>query len=532
MKIIVIGGGVAGLTAVYKLIDEDINQEHEITLVEMENRFGGISATLESNGNKIDIGGHRFFTKDESVKNLWFDILGKQGALSKEQLILGIEKTFDKKYIKHNMKSKTPIEVDTIDPELSDDVFLERDRLSRIYFLNKFFDYPVTLSFNTIKNLGIVRMCKIGFTYICAKLFPKKEDNLENFFINRFGKELYLTFFKDYTEKLWGLPCSDISADWGAQRVKGLSVTEVLKHAFLKIFNKSSNETSLIERFYYPKYGPGHLYSKMAEIITDNGCNVIVNNEVVNVLLKDNTVTGVKIRNLENNEEIILDADIVISTMPIKDLFESINEEEVPREVRDVALNLHYRDFMTCGILLNKLAIQNNTNIKTINNLIPDTWVYVQDKGVKLGRIQIFNNWSPYLVNDINNVWIGLEYFVSEGDELWNSTDDEFIHMATQELEKIGFANASEIIDTCVLRIKKAYPIYDDIYQNFDVVKDYINSIPNLYAIGRNGMHRYNNMDHSMLTAMKTVDSIFGRCSKDDIWNVNTEKDYHEEKDS
>ncbi len=513
---LIIGAGPAGLTAAYELL---VKSEIKPIVLEAENFVGGISRTVNYNGNRMDIGGHRFFSKDERVVDLWTTFLPVQGLPAKDDLTLGgIEK---------------PLVENGPDPEKEDNTMLIRNRISRILFLRKFFDYPISLKFSTFKNMGFGRTMKAGFGYIGCCLHKKKEDNLENFYINRFGKPLYSMFFEDYTEKVWGVHPSNISADWGAQRVKGLSIWKAIKNALGKPFRKKNAkvETSLIEQFMYPKKGPGQLYEVMADDVEKRGGEIIKNQTVVKVNLEDGKISSVVAKD-ENGEEKIYSADYYISSMPIKDLFEAIGEDVAPKDAYETAVNLPYRDFITVGLLVDKLKVQNKTKIKTVNNIVPDCWIYVQERDVKLGRIQIFNNWSPYMVSDENKVWIGLEYFCNEGDEMWTSPDEEFIAKAIDELVKINVIESKEnVFDSTIVHVKKAYPAYFGTYEKFDCVKEYLNTIDNLYCVGRNGQHRYNNMDHSMATAIVAVDGIIaGKTDKSELWEVNTEKEYHEEK--
>lgn len=411
------------------------------------------------------------------------------------------------------------------DPETEDRVMLLRQRVSRIYYLGKFFDYPVSLKAQTLINLGFARTVKAGFSYLNSAIFKKDETSLENFYINRFGRELYSMFFEGYTEKLWGRHPSEISADWGSQRVKGISIREVVKNALSK--GKKSDETSLIEEFKYPKYGPGQLWETAAEEIKKLGGKIVLNAEVKSINAKDGKIVSVTANGKEYG------GDIFISSMPVKDLINGFDPSVVPSGVKTVANGLPYRDFVTVGLLVNRLAIKNKTDMRTVSDIIPDCWIYVQDDSVKLGRIQIFNNWSSYLVKDVENtVWLGLEYFCNEGDEFWNMSESDCVDYAVKELKKIGvISDGTEILFSHREQVKKAYPAYFDTYNELPVVIDYLNSYENLYCVGRNGQHRYNNMDHSMMTAFETVNNILtGKTDKSDIWNVNTEKEYHEKR--
>ena len=511
-KVVIIGAGPAGLTAGYELLKR--SKDYQVIILEESNDIGGISKTINYKGNRMDIGGHRFFSKDVRVNEFWQNIMPIQGKPSYDDLILKRDK---------KLNPNGP------NPEKEDNVFLKRNRVSRIYYSKKFFDYPVSLKISTIKNLGFIKTMQSGFSYLKSILVKKKEDSLENFYINRFGKKLYSTFFEDYTEKLWGRHPKNISADWGAQRVKGLSLIGVFKDAFKKIFNiKSKNkETSLIEEYMYPKYGPGEFWEKVASEIEQMGGKILKKHKVVKINNSKNEIESL-ICDVDGQKKEIK-ADIFLSSMPLKDLV--CNMSSVPKKIEHIANDLPYRDFVTIGLLVKKLNLKNETNIKTLNNIVPDCWIYVQEPNVKLGRIQIFNNWSPYMVNKPSeNVWIGLEYFCNENDDFWNMSEKECTKFAISELVKIGIVNEEDILDSHREKVKKAYPAYFDSYNEIDKVIKYLNKFDNLYCIGRNGQHRYNNMDHSMLTAMKTVDNIIDNSSsKNDIWNVNTEQEFHEE---
>ncbi|MEG0546028.1 MAG: NAD(P)/FAD-dependent oxidoreductase [Oscillospiraceae bacterium] len=494
-KVVIIGAGPAGITAGLELIRK-AKDEYSVTILEETSEIGGISRTVNHNGNRMDIGGHRFFSKDERVNEWWNSILKVQSEES-----------------------------------VDNNAMLIRRRVSRIYYKKKFFDYPISIKMQTILNLGMAKTLKAGFSYLHSIAFKKEETSLENFYINRFGKELYSIFFEDYTEKLWGRHPSEISADWGAQRVKGLSIIAILKDMLIPKSKKTEVETSLIEEFKYPKFGPGQLWEKAAAEFESLGGQIIKNIKVTSIETADNQVIGVKGQQIDGEKS--LPGDIFISSMPIKDLINAFPQKNVPNEIEKIANGLPYRDFVTVGLLLDKILLKNETDIKTINNIVPDCWIYVQDRGVKLGRIQIFNNWSPYMVKDIKKtIWIGLEYFCNEGDEFWESTDLQLCEVAKAELKKIGvIAPDANVLDFHIERVKKAYPAYFDTYDEIPKVIEFLNGFENLYCIGRNGQHRYNNMDHSMITAFETVDAICsGNKDKQQIWNVNTDKKYHEGK--
>ncbi len=520
-KAIIIGAGPAGLTAAYELLTKtDIKP----IILEQSSDIGGISKTVDYKGNKIDIGGHRFFSKSDLIMDWWENILPEQGYPALDDKILNRKKNYSK-------KPNAP------DPEKTDLVMLIRNRLSRIFFERHFFDYPITLSKTTIKNLGLLRMTNIGLSYLKASLFPiKPEKNLEDFFINRFGKTLYETFFKDYTEKVWGVPCTEIKPEWGAQRIKGLSVTKTVLHAISKMFYLKNDvktkkvETSLIENFWYPKFGPGQMWNRVAEIITEKGGEIYLNHPVKKIFCENGKVKKVSCYQDKKDVHIDFGGDYFFSSMPIKNLINSF-ECEVTSQIKNIANGLVYRDFITVGLLLSDIKIKNHTSQKTINNIIPDNWIYIQEKDVKVGRLQIFNNWSPYMVKNLNNVWIGMEYFCTEGDVLWQKSDIEMKKFAIDEMVKLGFIEKNYVLDSVVIKMPKTYPAYFGTYDKFDVITNFTNKIENLFLIGRNGMHRYNNQDHSMLTAITAVQNIItNRKDKSNIWSVNTENEYHEKK--
>lgn len=516
-QVVIIGAGPAGLTAAYELLKR-APEQYDILILEESEEIGGISRTVKYGGNRMDIGGHRFFSKDERVTNWWEEIMPTQGKPSFDDIILGRKK---------QLKPGGP------DPEKTDCVMLVRNRVSRIYYKHKFFDYPVTMKPKTFKNMGFVSTVKSGTSYLKSCISKMPETSLENFYINRFGKTLYGMFFEGYTEKLWGRHPREISSDWGSQRVKGLSISAIFKDIFSKVLpgKNKHKETSLIEEFYYPKYGPGHLWETVADHIEEMGGKILKNQKVVKINTENGKVISVITDNNGNVEK--FNGDIFISSMPVKDLVAGM--PSVPADIASYANGLPYRDFVTVGLLVDKLNLKNETKIPTLGNIVPDCWIYVQDTSVKLGRIQIFNNWSPYMVKDPEHtVWIGLEFFCKEGDSFWNLSDNECINMAIGELVSMGIINnKNDVKDSHRERVKKAYPAYFDTYEHIDEIIKYLDSFDNLYCVGRNGQHRYNNMDHSMATSFETVDNILGGIKdKSNIWNVNTEKEYHEEKKS
>ena len=512
-KALVIGAGPAGLTAAYELLTK--SEDMEVMVFEESDCFGGISKTVEYKGNRMDMGGHRFFSKIPEVNAWWDKMLPMQGSATYDDILLN---------------RPMPLTEGGPDPEKEDRVMLTRHRVSRILFDNKFYDYPVTLKMETLKNMGFFTTMKVGFSYLAAILHKKPEDNLENFYINRFGRKLYSMFFEYYTENLWGRHPSEIDASWGAQRVKGLSVVAIIKDIFGKIFKKKNRkvETSLIEEFKYPKLGPGQLWDVTAEEITKLGGTIIKNAKVTKLQKEGDKI--VSLTYVKDGQEVTVEGDYIISSMPVKDLVAGMND--VPAEPARIAAGLPYRDYMTLGVLVPKINLENKTKLKTVSNIVPDCWVYVQDRRVKMGRFQIYNNWSPYMIKDLENtIWIGLEYFVNEGDEFWNMTEEQFSAFGVQEMVNLGLIDSPDVVlDTHMEKVKKAYPAYFDTYDEMDKLVEYLKSIDNLYCVGRNGQHRYNNIDHSMVTSFETVKNILsGEKDKSNIRSVNTEQEYHEE---
>lgn len=509
---VIIGGGPAGLTAAFELATKT---KIKPIIFEVSDIVGGISQTRDFKGNKMDIGGHRFFSKSDKVMEWWKNIMP-------------IQETKD-------------LLRDRIDLPNDDnkETLLERNRISRIYYNKKFFDYPIKLSLETLQSLGILKSVKIVLSYVFSRLFPMKdESNLENFYINRFGTELYKTFFKEYTAKLWGRSPSEISSEWGAQRVKGVSLVKAVIEAIKSTLRKESSieqknvETSLIQKFLYPKRGPGQLWNIVGRKIEENGGEIHKSSKVVEIHYDKNKVSRIVVEDQITKERKNIEADYFFSTMPIDELVKSI-KPGVPENVKEVAEGLIYRDFITVGILAKDMEIKNKTNIPTVKDMIPDTWVYIQDPGFLVCRVQFFNNWSPFLVENRENAWIGMEYVVNKNDEIWEKSDEEIIEFGIDEAEKIGLIKKENVIDANVIKMTHVYPCYFGTYNRFDEMKSYLNKFENLFLIGRNGMFKYNNQDHSMLTAITAVENLIsGKKSKDNIWDVNTEKEYHEEKGS
>lgn len=514
---VIIGAGPAGLTAAYELLNS--SGIHPL-LFEESRHFGGISRTIDYKGNRMDIGGHRFFSKSDTVMKWWQGIMPLQDAPAKDEILLN-----------GNNEARQDC---VSNPERHENVMLVRRRISRIFFLRKFFYYPIALKLNTFANMGLRHTLCSVLDYLSAQIKKRPNDTLENFYINRFGKHLYSLFFEEYTKKVWGVHPSQLGADWGAQRVKGVSLFALLKDALAKPFCRNGVkqgrvETSLIERFIYPKYGPGQLWEAVADDVIERGAYVRLGHKVTKVNLLRNRVVSVDITDDDGNCSNV-PCDYLLSSMPLKELVASLSGIEVPDDVRHIADRLPYRDFMTVGLLLSRMKIKNETKLRTYANRIPDTWIYVQEREVKVGRIQIFNNWSPYMVKDYeNSMFIGLEYFCNEGDELWQMGDKEFIDMAVEELVKMDMIERDAVMDATRVKVRKAYPAYYGSYYQLDKVRNFLDGIENLYCIGRNGQHRYNNMDHSMLTAMAAVDSIVkGNKDRSAVWGVNTEQEYHE----
>lgn len=561
---VIIGAGPAGLTAALELLRRTDIQP---IILEASGEIGGISRTIKYKGNRMDIGGHRFFSKSDRVMQWWMDLMppeiagdaastdaeisyqGKRRSvtvpahLEEEPPLRGLGPLqHDAEEAEESDTEEEPLATEEVvetlevaapvDPDL---VMLIRPRKSRIYYLRKFFDYPIKLTASTLENLGAARTMRVGVSYIKSRVSQiTPEKSLEDFLINRFGKELYLTFFKSYTEKVWGTPCDRISAEWGAQRIKGLSLTTAVKHFVKKAFAskktggdlaQKGTDTSLIERFMYPKFGPGQLWEHVADQVIAKGGEIHMGWKVDSIHCEGDRVVSIEAVN-DEGERRTFAGDYFFSTMPMKDLVRAL-DAPVPATVREVSEGLEYRDFITVGLLADRLKVR-----EIDGGLLKDTWIYVQEPDVLLGRLQIFNNWSPYLVSDPGKVWIGLEYFCYETDDLWKMEDEALKRFAIDEVAKIGILDANAVSDGHVVRVPKTYPAYFGTYNRFDELRNYTDSFTNLFLVGRNGMHKYNNQDHSMLTAMSVVDGLVaGFVDRSSLWSINTEQEYHEEKD-
>lgn len=507
-EVVIIGAGPAGLSAAYNILKK--NKNLKITIIDEEPAAGGIARTRYKDGNGTDIGPHRFFTKSDRVKKLWNELLLPQGTSAIDDVILN---------------RKFQPELNGVNPEEEDKVFLKRKRFSRIYYNGKFFDYPIKLNSTTLFLLGLKKSFMMGLSYLKACFFKKQENNLEDFMINRFGKVLYETFFRDYTEKVWGLSPSQISKEWGEQRIKGISLRRVL----IKALSNHSTETSMIDEYFYPKYGASQLWNEMVQRISDWGGVMLFNSRVVGLKKSDNKIVSVTVKNTETGELSEVKGDIFLSSMPVKELLTEMNE--VPEGIIDIAEKLEYRDFILVNFVTKNFNLKNNTNYPTINNIAPDSWIYLQDSDISAGRLDIMNSFSPYIVKNFKeDVVFNLEYFCNENDDFWKKDDKEILEYAILELEKHNITRRQDLTHSEVIRVKKAYPSYFGSYEKFEILKNYMNEIDNLLCIGRNGQHKYNNMDHSILSGIVAADVILGNSNKSFLWEVNTEKKYHEVK--
>jgi protoporphyrinogen oxidase len=507
--VVVIGAGPAGLTAAHELARGGVT---DVVVLEASREVGGLARSVDYKGNRIDLGGHRFFSKSDWVVDWWLRMLPLEAGQAAGARDLWLAYRGARQRLDDAPAGAAP-----------DGAMLVRTRLSRIYFGGQFFDYPLKASLQTARQLGLWRCLGFAASYLRSALFPRRpERNLEDFFINRFGRRLYLQFFKSYTEKVWGTPCDTISAEWGAQRVKSLSIGKALRHALL---GGADQPTSLIERFLYPKYGPGQLWETVAAGLRRQGVRLEFNAPVVGLEHAAGRVRAARVRRPGGGEE-RWEAGSFVSTMPLRDLVLGL-APQAPQAVREVAAGLEYRDFIVIGLLYRRLLP--TAAGRGPLNLVPDNWIYVQEPGVKVGRLQILNNWSPYLVRDPGTVWIGMEYFCTEGDALWNLPDGELVQFGVAEMRELRLAAPADQLDGVVVRVPKAYPAYHGSYARFGELRAYLDGLANLYPIGRNGMHRYNNQDHSMLSARLAAEAILaGSSDKAPIWSVNIGDEYHE----
>ena len=574
-RAIIIGAGPAGLTAALELLRRtDIRP----IVLEASPEIGGISRTIRYKGNRMDIGGHRFFSKSDRVMRWWMEMMPlEMEGMSADTRIQYRGESRPAKMVP-NLENRAPGGVAgsrrDMNPRIADDsdansvggvgvaelrddvdeaaeretaqkrhadpdyVMLIRPRKSRIYYLRKFFDYPIKLTGQTLRNLGLFRTIRIGASYLASRFRQiTPERSLEDLLTNRFGRELYLTFFKSYTEKVWSTPCDRISAEWGAQRIKGLSLTSAVKHFLKKKIERpnasssgdvaqTNTETSLIERFMYPKLGPGQLWERVADEINKLGGEFHLGRKVIGLECRKQRVISVDVVNDAGEMETFA-GDFFFSTMPIRDLVRAM-QTIVPGEIAEISEGLQYRDFITVGLLVDRLKVSDPDG-----GLLKDTWIYIQEPDVLLGRLQIFNNWSPHLVSDPSKIWMGLEYFCNEEDNLWKMDDEALKAFAISELTQIGILEEQDVTDGRVVRVPKAYPAYVGTYERFGALREWIDTFDNLFPIGRNGMHKYNNQDHSMLTAMSVVDGLCaGHVDKAELWKINTEQGYQEEKQS
>jgi protoporphyrinogen oxidase len=504
-------------------------------VLEGGDRIRGISCTIRHNGNRLDIGGHRFFSKSDRVMDSWTELMPVVDAECDREF--GIKYQNRQRAIRpFGRDGQSPAGGESTFNSDPDCVMLVRPRRSRIYFMRSFFDYPLSIG-EHIASPRLPANAWIGFSYLKFRVFQRRPERpLQDFFINRFGRKLYLTFFKSYTEKVWGVSCNQISAARGAQRIKGLSLRTAVTHFLKKLLpgtKKTTNikqkesETSLIEKFLYPKFGPGQLWEHVAKLVEEQGGEIRMGLRVTRLHVDTNSndvdhVTSVVART-PTGELVTIPGDYFFSTMPVRELIRAI-DTTIPAEVQAISDGLMYRDFITVGLLVDRLLITEKDG-----PTIQDTWIYIQEPEVLVGRVQIFNNWSPYLVADPSKVWIGHEYFCYDTDALWNKRDEEVVQFAIEEVARIGILNAEEVRDSCVFRVPKTYPAYFGTYDRFDEIIRYVDRYENLFLLGRNRMHKYNNQDHSMLTAMVAVDNIVaGITNKRNLWEINTEQEYQE----
>ncbi len=466
-RVVIIGAGPAGLTAAYQLCKAGAGA----VVLEKSGFLGGLARTVEHKGYRFDIGGHRFYTKAATVDQLWREVL-------------------------------------------SEDEFLRRKRLSRIYHRRKFFHYPLRAS-SMLFGLGPLEGLLIFSSYLRARMRPTSpEETFEHWVTNRFGRRLYKTFFKSYTEKVWGIPCNEISAEWAAQRIRGLSLTVVLKKLLTGREGGDEVVKTLIDEFDYPLRGPGMMWESMAGLVKEMGGEIRLGGKVSKVHWRNRRIEAIEVGEGEAIQSV--GGTDFISSMPMRELVEKM-EPRPPAEITDAASKLCYRDFLTVALIVNR------------RELFPDNWIYIHDPRVRLGRVQNFKNWSEQMVPDPSKTCLGLEYFCSEGDDLWSMSDDELINLGRREMETLGLVRASDVEDGAVVRVRKAYPVYDSTYANaLQILRSFFDGFENFQLVGRNGMHRYNNQDHSMLTAMRAVENILYD-ARHDLWEVNADHEYHED---
>ncbi|HVY75264.1 MAG TPA: NAD(P)/FAD-dependent oxidoreductase [Puia sp.] len=516
---VIMGAGPAGLTAAYELLTRT---NIKPILIEPEQQVGGLSRTINYKGNLIDIGGHRFFSKSEKIIDWWLQFLPLNN-LSDESIPINYQ------------GKSTRIKPGPLQPHPAHGHMLIRPRKSRIYYDQVFFDYPLRPNARTIRNFGAAKMARIMGSYLHAKLFPISDrSSLETFFINRFGRELYSTFFKGYTEKIWGVPCTEIPADWGHQRIRDLNIGKAIVQALTSPFRKNKGltqqgtSTSLIEQFLYPERGPGQLWEAVADEVVTMGGEIRFGEAVDQILVEsESRIESVIVKNLTTGHRELMKANYFFSTMPVKDFISEMTGIAIPEEIIQIANGLRYRDFMIVGLLFRKPANKQQSTLAALD----DNWIYLQDPRLTAGRMQIFNNWSPYMVTDPDTVWVGLEYFCNTADAIWNKSDKELIQFALAEMNKTGLIHGEEMLDATVIRVPKAYPSYIGTYDQFPKIQSFLDQFENLYLIGRNGMHRYNNSDHSMMTAMQAVDNLVNQArDRKNIWDINMEQEFHEER--
>ncbi|MCI1149995.1 NAD(P)/FAD-dependent oxidoreductase [Stenotrophomonas maltophilia] len=507
--VVIIGAGPAGLTAALELVGQP---GVTVTVLEADDCVGGISRTVNHNGNRIDIGGHRFFSKSDWVMQWWANLMP-------------IEHTGDVPLnLRYQGQAREGLPTGAPVAESSQPTaMLVRNRLSRIYFNRRFFSYPLKLNADSFRNLGVGKSVLFGFSYLRSQVSKiEPEVSLEDFLVNRFGQRLYRQFFKEYTEKVWGVPCNQISAEWGAQRIKSLSITKAVLHAARSALglNGKAEQTSLIENFLYPKHGPGEMWETAARQFVARGGRLLMKHRAVGLEVGEGQVHSVTVQS-GTGEAFKLECSHVVSTMPVRELV-SASRASWPEDVAAIADGLQYRDFITVGLLY---------DASDLPRVLGDNWIYIQEPGVNVGRVQVFNNWSPYMVRDASKVWMGLEFFCRETDPLWNMDDADLQALAQREMLQIGLVTAERAQDAVVIRVPKAYPGYfGEAYAQFDRLRSALDQVQNLFLVGRNGMHRYNNQDHSMLTAKEAADQILsGNVDKSRLWSINVDDEYHEE---